>query len=183
MTLRADSYSTTSEVKAYTRHLLDGQTAFNSTTRPRATELEKFIDRASGVLNAALANVGLTIPISNTTAKLSCDDWVTAQSVKYVELTQRGVGWTEQDGSRINVFASLHKKALEFARENALGFKRLGAAVSHKASEGLKFTGEDATEERPDLDDTGLRQPIFRRGLFEDSSVSLVDVSNEEDDD
>ena len=32
MTIRADSYSTTSEVKAFTRHLLDGQSTFNSTT-------------------------------------------------------------------------------------------------------------------------------------------------------
>ena len=33
MTLRGDSYGTVAEVTAYTRHLLDGQSAFNSTTR------------------------------------------------------------------------------------------------------------------------------------------------------
>ena len=183
MTLRADSYSSTAEVTAYTRHLLDGQSAFNSTTRPTGTELEKFIDRASGVLNNALANVGLTVPVSNSTAKLSCDDWVTGQAAKYVELTQRGTGYSEAEGSRIPSFTGIHKAALDFARENGLGFKRLGAAVSHKSSEGLKFTGEDATSERAYLDDTSLRQPAFRRGLFEDPGVSLVDVANEEDDD
>jgi len=60
MAIRADSFSSTSEVKAFTRHLLDGQSAFNSTTRPTATELEKFIDRASGVLNVAIARAGFT---------------------------------------------------------------------------------------------------------------------------
>ena len=46
MTLRLDSYASVAEVTAFTRHLLDGQSAFNSTTRPTVTELEKFIDRA-----------------------------------------------------------------------------------------------------------------------------------------
>ena len=58
MTLRADSYGSTGEVKAFTRHLLDGQTAFNSTTRPTQADLDKFIDRTSGVLNIALASSG-----------------------------------------------------------------------------------------------------------------------------
>jgi hypothetical protein len=53
MAIRGDSYSSTGEVKAFTRHLLNGQSNFNSTTRPTVTELEKFIDRASGVLNLA----------------------------------------------------------------------------------------------------------------------------------
>lgn len=183
MAIRSDSYSSTSEVKAYTRHLLDGETSFNSTTRPSGTEVEKFIDRASGVLNVALAKVGLEVPVTNTTAKLSCDDWVTAQAVRYVELTQRGAGYSEAEGSRVFSFANLHKKAGEFAQESALAFKWLGVSVSHKKSEGLVFTGEEATSERADLDDTSLRQPIFRRGIFGDPSISTVDVSNEEDDD
>jgi len=168
MTIRGDSYSSTGEVKAFTRHLLDGQSGFNSTTRPTATELEKFIDRASGSLNLALAKQGLTTPITtsvNSTAKLACDDWVTAQAAMYVEMTQRGVGYSSADGSRTGYFKGLYGRADEFAKENVVGFKRLG--VGH-AVPGVTFTGLDAESERADPDDTSLAQPIFKRGQFDD---------------
>jgi hypothetical protein len=167
MTIRTDSYSSTSEVKAMTRHLLDGQTAFNSTTRPTSTELEKFIDRASGALNVALSKAGLTTPVSNTTAKLLCDDWVTAKSVQLVELTQRGEGFSGEAGSRVGAFSGLYKEADAFAEMHSLGFKRLGVGVSHPRHEGLSFTGLIAPEERGDPSDSGLAQPAFRRGLFD----------------
>lgn len=179
MTLRGDSYSSTSEVKAFTRHLLDGQTAFNSTTRPSATELEKFIDRASGALNVALAQAGLTTPVTNTTAKLSCDDWVTEQAARFVELTQRGAGFNGNENERPGGFLGLHKKAMEFAKSNVLGFKYLGVGVTHKASDGLQFTGLDAQNQRTDDDDSSLEQPLFKRSLFNDPTTSDPDTYEE----
>ena len=164
MAIRSDSYSSTSEVKAFTRHLLDGQSGFNSTTRPTATELEKFIDRASGSLNVALAKQGLTTPVSNTTAKLSCDDWVAAQAAMYVEMTQRGVGFSGAEGSRTSYFKGLYGRADEFAKENVVGFKRLG--VGHAVA-GIAFTALDAESERADPDDTSVAQPAFKRGMFD----------------
>jgi len=167
MTLRADSYGSTGEVRANTRHLLDGQTTFNSTTRPTVTELEKFIDRASGVLNLALRGVGLAVPITNSTAKLSCDDWVVNHASAHVELTQRGAGFSDGENTRAGSFMSLNQSAQDFASMYALGFKRLGVTVSDSASDGLQFTGLDARPERDDPDDTTLRQPIFQRGQFD----------------
>jgi len=157
MTIRADSFSSTSEVKAFTRHLLKGQSAFNSTTRPSNTELEKFIDKASGVLNVAIAQSGFS-PSSvytNSTAKLSCDDWVTMKAAKYVELTQRGTGYSVQDGSRIAAF-DLNSEAVEFAQSAALGFVRLGISQGKKLSDGLSFTGLTVQSERTDPDDTSF---------------------------
>lgn len=168
MTIRSDSYSSTSEVKAFTRHLLDGQSAFNSTTRPTGTELEKFIDRASAALNIALRGRGLAIPVTNSTAKLVCDDWVTARATQYVELTQRGVGYAEGEGSRTMSFERLSKEANEFAKFNALGFIYLGVTQSNKLSDGLDFTGLDSVADRADPDDGSLAQPLFTRGLFDD---------------
>lgn len=167
MTIRADSYSSTGEVKAFTRHLLDGQSGFNSTTRPTATELEKFIDRASGALNVALAKQGLSTPIANTTAKLLCDDWVAAKSVQLVELTQRGEGFSGEAGSRVGAFSGLYKEADAFAEMHTLGFKRLGVGVDHPRHEGLAFTGLIAREDRGDPSDSALAQPAFRRGQFD----------------
>src|SRR3990167_5777536 len=170
MTIRGDSYSTTSEVKALTKHLLDGQSGFNSTTRPTATELEKFIDRASGALNVSLSKHGLTTPVSNTTAKLLCGDWVTSRAVELVELTQRGLGFSGEEGSRVGAFRGLYKAADEFAAANLLGFKRIGVAVSHPTHEGLVFTGLTARADRGDPSDSTLAQPAFRRDMFDDAS-------------
>ena len=163
MTIRSDSYSSTSEVKAYTMHLLDGQTAFNSTTRPTGTQLEKFIDRASGLLNVALSGEGLAVPITNSTAKLACDDWVVSHAAAYVELTQRGAGYDGTENTRPGSFLKLHKDANEFAEDNALAFQRLGVGISTRMSAGLQFTGLDAEDERADPDDDDLMQPIFKR--------------------
>src|SRR3990167_9908882 len=172
MTIRGDSYSTTSEVKALTKHLLDGQSGFNSTTRPTSTELEKFIDRASGALNVSLSKHGLTTPVSNTTAKLLCDDWVTSRAVELVELTQRGLGFSGEEGSRTGAFKGLYAQADEFAEANALGFKRLGVGVAHPKHEGLAFTGMATQANRADPSDASLAQPAFRRGLFDQPGIN-----------
>lgn len=164
MAIRADSFSSTSEVKAFTRHLLDGQSAFNSTTRPTATELEKFIDRASGVLNVAIAKAGFTpsTVYANSTAKLSCDDWVTNKATRYVELTQRGTGYSEREGSRTASF-DMQDEATEFISINSLGFVRLGLSQGKKLSDGLSFTGLTAQADRSDPDNEALEQPFAKR--------------------
>lgn len=181
MAIRADSFSSTGEVRAYCRHLLDGADQFNTATRPTLTDVEKFIDRASGVLNLALAKSGLS-PAgvrANSTAKLACDDWVTAKAVGYVETTQRGSGSSGEENERFKITGSLSGSANKFVKDNNLGFKRLGVTVSHATSEGLVFTGETAAADRTDPSDTSLRQPLFKRGQYDDSSIGDTD---EEDD-
>lgn len=170
MSLRADSYSSTTEVKAVTRYLLGGQTAFNSTTLPTGTELEKFIDRASGSLNLALAATGFNAADirANSTAKLSLDDWVTGKAATWVEITQRGQGFGEGEGSRIFSFSNLTKSALDFAKSNELGFKRLGVKVASPDHQGLAFTGLTKAGLRNDPTNTGLEQPFARRNQFDD---------------
>jgi hypothetical protein len=168
MALRADSYGSVAEVVAYTRHLLSNGVSFdNELSRPSLTEVETFIDRASGSLNVALNGVGLTTPVTNSTAKLACADWVVNQAAAYVELTQRGAGYDGTENTRPGSFLHLNKSAQEFAAVNALGFKRLGVGVSHAKGEGLQFTGMDAEDQRTDPDDITLEQPKFSRGLFD----------------
>lgn len=179
MAIRADSYSSLAEVVAFTRHLLDGQSTFNSTTLPTATEVERFIDRASGHLNVALAGRGFTTPIANSTAALSCSDWVTARAAEYVELTQRGTGFNDQEGNRHSAFRNLQKSAMEFAKESEYGFKILGVAVGRKRSEGLQFTGQPAQDQRADRDDTSIEQPMFSRHQFSDPNA--VNFVNDQD--
>lgn len=167
MALRGDSYGTVAEVLAFTRHLMDGETTFNSTTRPTLTETEKFIDRVSGVLNSAIEQAGLTSPITNSTAKLACDQWVVAQAVNLVEFTSLGVGFNSEDGQRTMTLSGLNKSAAMFVQDNALGWKRLGVGVGAPTHQGLTFTGLDVYSERVDPDDTTREQPKFRRGQFD----------------
>lgn len=166
MAIRDDSYGSVAEVQAYTAHLLDGESAFNSTTRPTSTQVEKFIDRASSYVNLALETHGFTSPLTNSTAVLMMDDWVVNKATEFVELTQRGAGYSGEEGSRTGAFANLAGEASRFVKENELGLKRIGATVGHRKSEGLAFTGLDDQDERDDPDNADLEQPMFRRGQF-----------------
>ena len=172
MAIRADSFSNKTSVLAFARYLLQGQTVFNSTTRPTATEVEGFIDRASAHLNIALEKAGLSHSgvYSNSTAKLLCDDWVTQRAAEYVELTQRGVGFNDSENDRWWAFRNMQKAAAGFVDELSLGLKYLDVTVSHPTHEGLAFTGLDAAAERSDPDDTTRRQPFFKRGQFENET-------------
>ena len=170
MAIRADSYGSVAEVQAYVTHLLDGKTAFSASTRPTDTQIEKFLDRSSAYVNVALNQHGFSTPItstSNSTASILLDDWVVNKATMMVELTKRGEGFNEREGSRASTFDQLAKDAMEFVEENSLGLQRLGLTLSHKLSDGLKFTAEADQSLRPDPDDSTLEQPIFNRGLFD----------------
>lgn len=169
MAIRSDSFSSVNEVLAFTRHLLDEWNTFNTTTRPTLTEVEKFVDRASGVMNTALAMEGFSTAAvrANTTAKLPCDDWVAQEAAKQVELTQRGMGYGGQEGSRLAGFNMNKKSAADFVCENKLGFIRLGIAQTYKSSDGLAFTGLDVQADRADPADSTLEQPKFARGKWD----------------
>jgi len=168
MTIRADSFSSVNEVTAFTRHLLDGQSAFNSTTRPTVTELEKFIDRASGKINLCLASAGFSpaTVYANSTAKLAFDDWVTQEAAKFVELTQRGVGYSETENSRIAAF-NTDTPPCQFVEDMTLGLVQLGISQAYQKADGLAFTGLTVQADRADPDDTTLEQPKFKRGQWD----------------
>lgn len=166
MALRSDSYGTVNEVRALTRHLLDGQIQFNDSTRPTLTDVETIIDRVSGVLNAALAGEGFATPITNSTAVLACADWVVMQSAKQVELTQRGTGWNAGEGSRTAAF-ELAGTAAEWARGVAQAFVNMGISETNPMHQGLMFTALLKHSERTDPDSTTYEQPKFRRGQFD----------------
>lgn len=181
MTIRGDSYSSAAEVQALTRNLLDGSPGFNPGTIPTLADVEKFIDRASGVLNNAIRSVGIAPAAvrANSTAKLSCDEWVTTYAVMFVELTRPYAGFDGQTRSRVGLLKDLAGDARIFARESALGWKREGVAVADATSQGLAFTGITAPADRTERQDTGIEQPLFTRQDFENPAAA--DPANEWD--
>ena len=87
----------------------------------------------------------------------------------WVELTQRGQGFSDSDNSRAKGFAGLKTRAETFGRNSALAFKRLGVSVADPSSQGLAFTGLTAQADRTDPDDATLAQPFARRGQFDNA--------------
>lgn len=174
-------YGSIAEVVAFTRHLLDGGTTFSSSTRPTDTEVIKFLERTSAILNGALATEGFDTPVTNASVKPALDDWVIERATQYVELTQRGTGYGEGEGSRTISFGRLAGDALDFVSKFALGWARLGAARSYSKSAGLSFTAIDAQGQRTDRSDTSLEQPLFERRQWDDTGTS--DFSDNDDED
>lgn len=170
MAIRGDSYSTVDEVIALTRHMLDGEATFTANTRPTETEVEKFIDRASGILNLAYVGAGFTVAdvAANSTAKLPADDWVTVRAAQFVELTQRGAGYSDEENPRIGQLSNMMVDAQKFVESQRAGLIELGISIAGRpAYEGLTFTGLTAHKDRVDPDDTGIVQPFFRRGQWD----------------
>ncbi len=184
MAIRGDSYGSVGEVEPFVQYMLDKQSSFNSTTKPTLTQVEVMIDRASGVLNAALSGGGFTVPFNstnaNSTAVLSCDNWVVFESAAMVEATKIGPGLGDLEGSRVEMFKRMNVRAVEFVESFSLGWKYLGAAVGVQASDGLQYTGLKARDQRADPDDATLEQPSFRRHKFswqDEEGVNEVDES------
>jgi hypothetical protein len=119
-------YGSIDGVLAFTRHLLDGETTFTDATRPTLTGIEDMLDRASAALNVALAGAGLSVPVAQADVKLACDEWVIARVVGMAELARQM--WGSEDNGRPAGFISLLDSALDFAKQHALAFRRLGCA-------------------------------------------------------
>jgi hypothetical protein len=171
--LNANSYGSVYELAALMRHQLDGASSFDSATVPALDEVEEIIDRVSGVLNVALAGVGLTTPVSNETAVYACADWVIRHSAGVLRgmYPHLGVGSDAPGGIEYGTFAA----AREFAQGVMMAFKNLGVAVTAPVSEGLAFTALEKHSERSDPDSTTYEQPKFRRGKWD----NIVSEDNE----
>lgn len=168
MAIRSDSFSSVDEVRGYTRHLLDGHPTFDTLTRPTLTEVEKFIDRASALLNNCISAKGFTPSTiyANSTAKLACDDWVTQQATRYVELTQPGAGYEGGEGNKSRAF-NMQDLACDFISALEPGWVNAGITQSISLSRGLQYTGLDVQSNRDDPTDDTKEQPLFSRRNFD----------------
>ena len=165
MPLRNDSYGTVEDVRALTRHLLDGAANFSAQTRPTLAEVEGMIDRWSAVLNVALVNREVSVPVTNAIVTLVCDQWVIRQAAAEVELTQRGTGWNDQEDSRLR---ALRGAGVDKAADSvASALRQLGVTSQGHAHAGLTYTGLAAQAERPDRDNPSYEQPLFSRRQFD----------------
>lgn len=159
-------YGSVDEVAALCRWMLTGYATFGADTTPTSAQVETFLQRASALLDLALAQHGFSVPVTQATAKSACDEWVVERAVAMAELSY------PTSGDMLNEHAlwlrdNMQRHATEFVKANANGFKNLGVPTSDDVSQGLVFTGETAQANRSDPDNTGLAQPKFKRGQFD----------------
>lgn len=166
MTIGANSYGSVSEVVALTRRYTDGG-SYTATTRPTLTEVEKFIDRVSAIVNLILTKHSFTIPISQATCKLVLDEFVTTQAAQLCHAAN-GAGPYAPGSPELNTlnrtpFEILRKEAEGFIASNANAFKDLGAARSQPNSYGLGCRTTDDSGE--------TIEPVFQRKQFDTTNV------------
>jgi len=159
MAIGANSYGTVAEVAAITPQYTSGG-SYGASTRPTETQVEKFIDRVSGILNVVLAGEGFGVPVTQADAKLALDEFVVEQAALLCHAANRAgiyAPGSEELGGR-SPFAAIREEAAEFVRENAAGLERLGATRSRHASYGLACRTEDDAGE--------TIEPTFQREMM-----------------
>lgn len=167
MGLDDNAYGSVAEVAALSRLYLQGESTFNTTTWPQASEVENWLNYASGKLNLALATAGFTIPITQADAKRACEGWVVEQVASMVEYSQPTAVHGRRNNQRANFMARLYETAVKFVKANQTGFQTLGVSVTKNDASALSFTGATAQKDRSDPDNTSLEQPKFKRGQFD----------------
>lgn len=144
MAIGANSYGSVAEVAALTGRYTNAG-SYDGTTRPTLTQVEKFIDRVSGMLNLLLAEAGFAIPVTQADAKLVCDEFVVEQAVQLCH-GANGAGPFAPGSERLRArtaFQIISGEASEFVSEHAVGFEFLGATRSRNLTYGLDVRLED----------------------------------------
>lgn len=161
MAIRSNSYGSVSEVEALVPRYCTDNGHFGPTSRPSLTQVEKFIDRVSGLVNILLAEEGFAIPVTQADAKLALDDFVVAQSAQLAHAVN-GAGpfapGNEEFASGKSPFQIITKEAADFINKHADGLAALGASRTRSLTDGLACrTTDDAGDDI---------HPMFQRKQF-----------------
>ena len=164
MAIGANSYGSVAEVAALCkRYTTTG--SFGESTNPTSTQVEKMIDRVSGIVNVLLAEAGFATPVSQADAKLALDDFVVNQVVQLVgAANSHGIYAPGSEALRRTTPGQIIlKEATEFITQHAGGFAGLGATRTRDLTYGLACRTED---------DAGKTiEPAFQRGMIGNASV------------
>lgn len=146
MAIGANSYGSTDEVGALTPlYATATGVIYSTTTRPTLAQVEKFVDRVSGILNVLLAEAGFKVPVSQADAKLALDEFVVAQVVELCHAAN-GAGPYAPGSEEMRAgspFRTIEREAAEFIGKHAAGFAALGATRSRVLAYGLQCRTED----------------------------------------
>jgi len=161
MSIGANSYGSTAGVASIAPRYADGSgdtLAFTTTTRPTILQVEAFIDQVSGMVNAMLAEAGLTIPVTDNDVRNVLDLFVNMEAGLLCDASNGSGRLIPNEFGRGGGFKVLIDDIKAFITANAAGFERLGAARAYSATSGMSYR---------DVDNAGNDvSPIFQRGNF-----------------
>lgn len=144
MAIGANSYGDTTEVAHLVPMFTDSSTKlFTTTTRPTLARVESFVDEVSAIVNAALAQNGFAIPVTQADAVKALSLFVNAEAASLVE----GVNGSgrfgpnaKQPGSRWKL---LYTDVQDFIAAVAYGLEAMGATRANSVTAGLAFREYD----------------------------------------
>lgn len=160
MTIGTNSYGSVAEVAALTgRYTASG--SYNTTTRPTLAQVEKFIDRVSGIVNTILSQLGFTVPITQADVKLMLDEFVVEQ-VSQLCHAANGAGPFAPGSEELRgrtAFSIITGEALIFMQANKTGMERMGAVRTYGITNGLQahLTDESGDPIEPIFDEAWVK--------------------------
>ena len=158
MSILDNSYGSPDEVAALVaRYTTSG--VFDDSSRPTLTQVERFIDRISGLANTYLAEEGFTVPITQTDAKMALDELVTQAVIELCHIANSaGRFFTDRRLKRQSPLRVIREEIAAWVAEHASGLENLGAARGTSFAEQIGFRDTDESG-----DDTF---PIMQREAF-----------------
>ena len=146
-------------VTTYTRHVA-GTAGYGTTTFPRLTEVESFLDDAYYEIGSLLQNGGYAIAQTAGNVKgLLCSLQAATAAIK-IELTQPAIGGQENERYRALV---AQKERLETLIEDR-GLTEMGATKSSDYADHVHIGGVSRDRKTTVESDTDLVKQRFRRG-------------------
>lgn len=158
MSIHDWSYGTPEEVASLvSRYTTSG--AFGLTTRPTLEQVERYLDRISGIANTLLAQEGFSTPVAEPRAKAALDELVIEAVVELCHLSNSaGRFFTDRTLRAQNPMRAIREELAAWIDEHAAGLENLGAA------RGTSLVSQIAYRDTDESGDPTF--PIFQREAF-----------------
>lgn len=163
MTTLDNSYGTVDEVAAMvSRYTVGGEfiaASQSNATRPTLEQVERFLDRISGLVNVYLAQEGITVPVTQADAKAAIDELVVETVVELCHIANSaGRFFTDRRLRKQEPMRVLREEIARWVDGHAAGLEALGAGRE------TSLTGQIAFRETDEAGDETF--PIFQRKAF-----------------
>lgn len=152
------AYSSLAEIGALVPRRTNSTGVFDDTTRPTVQRLVTIVNQLSAEVDSILAQHGFDIPVTNASAKLVIDGFVSREAATMIEGIN-GAGRFGPSRKTNNAPAQMIMEDIQnFVKMNAVGLQRLGATRTYSATAGIGYL---------DTDNSGDEvYPMFQREAF-----------------
>lgn len=158
----ANSYGTPAGVASWVSKYTSRSGAFDDTTKPTLQTVVNQIDQISSMLNAGLATVGFTVPVTDSDVTPMLISFVEQEVAAIVEgmngSGRLGPRALRQQGGASARYDMIQADVMGWIEKYAIGIEEMGAARSRDFTTGLGFRDTDESGDTP--------EPLFQREGF-----------------